>query len=121
MNRYTYYGSNGNAYLRASSSTYQEAVNRFAELEDSVEEAEEILKDINVQKELEKNKLELHPLTHAIAVSGERYKKILEIQQKFSDLFYFLDDVSIGNREKEIAFQHLEEALYWINQSIKRE
>ena len=121
MKRQTYRGKNGEAYINYMETDYIRAVSRLAELEDAIEKAEKIQNDIMSKNYVNENKLELHPLTKEIHSDGETYKKLIEIQRKFSDMFYYLDDAAIDNREKEIAFQRLEEALYWINESIKRE
>lgn len=119
MNRFTYRGDNGEAYINYMITDYAHAVMRLAELEDNLEFAEKIQNDLQTKKGGEMNMLDLQPgETREIDVS-----LLLKngIKSQFATLRTRLHDMSDGKPEFDIAIQRLDESEFWALKALSGE
>jgi len=119
MRRLTFRGDNGEAYIDFDKTDMRYAIQRFAELEDAVEAAEQIQESI-VQNETEKNMLELHPRAKFEEIGDYQKEAIQFVRIKFSELYYLIDSITDGNPEFSEAMNRLEEAQFWVIKGISR-
>jgi hypothetical protein len=114
MERFTYRGENGEAYINYLKTDYTHAIMRFAELEDAVETAAEIQNLIGFKKEDAENMLKESNIDLTLLVKNK-------IKLMFSEVRSYLYDMSDGKSEFDFAIQRLDESEFWAIKAVTGE